>query len=265
MDKSIVSRYFGKMALCFLTGMIIIGGTLGSRGEALAAGSAFLSFQFKEPYAATKFKNSASLGPKAGYCVQSTGSCPSVGKNYAGYNPGITSTTGAAYFDGNDRIVVSGTNTWPTNTEASVEIWVKPSFQSTTATAFEIFEKGNLDLIIYSDGSIAVDLPTTNSATSKNLWTNPGIVKDELWSQIVLTYGGSVAKIYYNGKLVAKTTYKGSVDTSKGVQNLTIGDSSNVYNPTSGFVGGMDEFKVYNKALTQSRILDMYNNVMYSN
>ncbi|MGO4819178.1 LamG-like jellyroll fold domain-containing protein [Flavobacterium sp. W22_SRS_FP1] len=81
-----------------------------------------------------------------------------------------------------------------------------------------------------------------NYSTHGTNWHNYIVVNDAI---------ANTTKLYYDGVLIGSAVYKHSSNT-----NLTIGNSSNLYAP---WQGGIATFKAYNKALTDSEILNLYN------
>lgn len=80
---------------------------------------------------------------------------------------------------------------------------------------------------------------------------------DDTWTHIVGTYDGSTIKIYKNGVFVtstAQTTY------SPGALAVSIGDDISGSVIDDRWQGNIDEVKIWNRALTDSEIADIYNN-----
>ncbi len=97
------------------------------------------------------------------------------------------------------------------------------------------------------------------SGTSYYLWTDDNAISVGEWTHIVVTCDkfnsvNTTKKIYINGVESKSTStavyYSGSTPTlfnRSGTKNL-------------GFAGDIDEFVIFNRVLTDSEILDIYNN-----
>lgn len=106
----------------------------------------------------------------------------------------------------------------------------------------------------------------TNAAT---LWssTNRGNTNSDGWSLLTLVYDASQStpanafKFYWNATLVATPSGAGAgTRVSRDVNYITLGNNN--HNPTTtagGFVGGIDEVKIYTSALSASNISTIYN------
>jgi len=83
------------------------------------------------------------------------------------------------------------------------------------------------------------------------------------WYHIVVVYTGSDAVFYLNGTNIPYTpntgwnTYKGASMDSGGTLQTTIG--GNRQNNVSQFLGIIDQVYIYNRALTQSEVSQLYN------
>jgi hypothetical protein len=74
------------------------------------------------------------------------------------------------------------------------------------------------------------------------------------WYHTVGTYDGRKMRLYVNGRLTACEDYGGGIATNTA--SLTIGASTIPWD--NGFVGCIDEIRIYNEALTPSQILALY-------
>lgn len=70
------------------------------------------------------------------------------------------------------------------------------------------------------------------------------------WSHLACTYDGTTLTVYVNGVQVASRAQTGSVPTSTGVLHLGGTTSSSGKN----FIGTLDDFRLYNRALSQAEI-----------
>jgi hypothetical protein len=80
------------------------------------------------------------------------------------------------------------------------------------------------------------------------------------WSFVVATYDGNALRLYVNGALAALRNYSGGI--FPGNQNLGIGVvpiTKTGYEINYPFSGSIDEVCIYNRALADSEIQDIYN------
>jgi hypothetical protein len=84
--------------------------------------------------------------------------------------------------------------------------------------------------------------------------TNIDLVAD-VWYFAVATYDGSDMRIYLNGQEIARTDRTGGISTSSA--NVWIGDNPGP--DRKQFDGIIDEVAIYNRALSDTEILSLYN------
>ncbi len=101
-------------------------------------------------------------------------------------------------------------------------------------------------------------------STSKNLQYN-GLISINTWYNLVLVYDGGQSaadryKVYLNGVLLTPTTTVGTIDsvTPTFTNNLTIGKIA--YSAAEYWNGKIDETAIWNSALTQAQVSQVYNN-----
>jgi hypothetical protein len=81
--------------------------------------------------------------------------------------------------------------------------------------------------------------------------------KADTFYHIVGTYDGSQAKIYINGKLNNINTFSKSLRIND--RNVHIGASSDSVNGSDFFNGVIDDIRIYNRALSEGEIQELYN------
>ncbi|HEX2937082.1 MAG TPA: LamG domain-containing protein [Bacteroidales bacterium] len=78
------------------------------------------------------------------------------------------------------------------------------------------------------------------------------------WYFVVGTYNGNLLKIFVNGVEISSYSVIGQIDDFG--QNLWIGHGNNNGNSNLGYTpAGIDEVRIYNRALTQEEIVALYN------
>lgn len=116
-----------------------------------------------------------------------------------------------------------------------------------------------------SNGSI-INILHHNSSTTTTTNTQSNI-NDNKWHQIVVTFDGTNNKLYLDGQMissVATTSQSNLYYVSDGA--VTFGrDGNNSSSATALYQGWIDDIGIWNRALTQSEILEIYNGVTYSN
>ncbi|MEM2566488.1 MAG: phospholipase D-like domain-containing protein [Candidatus Nitrosocaldus sp.] len=92
--------------------------------------------------------------------------------------------------------------------------------------------------------------------------TSPNTYNDGQWHYAVVTYDGSVLRLYVDGSLVSSLNTNGAVPDYNWNTPLTIGKNS--LDNSRYFIGDIDEVRVYNRALTAQEVNDAYNNSVFS-
>ena len=184
--------------------------------------------------------------------------------------------SGKAYsFDGNDWIELTQLAAIDNSNELSISIWVKSTGtnQNTNCIlgcAQHYFSRGidggNGFLLWTSQGNNPQFVCGINGEFSGGVQiADPNItsIPHSQWNHLLMNYDGTFIKFYVNGQMVVNTPYTINV----GIGNTT--------NATFGrqFIGGFDYFAVgniddaaiYNRALTQQEITDLYNAVNCAN
>ena len=79
-------------------------------------------------------------------------------------------------------------------------------------------------------------------------------ISEGTYHHVALTISGNIHTLYYDGSAVA--IYSNSKDLFPSISNLYIGTSANL---TNGYSGSIQDFKVYNRALSSIDISYIYN------
>jgi len=115
-----------------------------------------------------------------------------------------------------------------------------------------------------SNGSIINILHHNSSATTTT--NTPSNINDNQWHQIVGTFDGTNNNLYLDGQLI-------STDVTNTLNNLyyvsdgpvAFGrDGNNPSTATAMYQGWIDDIGIWNRALSQQEITNMYNGVNYS-
>ena len=98
---------------------------------------------------------------------------------------------------------------------------------------------------------------------STNQLDNPQAITDNNWHLINVVGDGTTIKIYKDGVQLSNTLTISGSTSSEGFHNLRIG--ANTQSPAAVELNGkLDECAIFNKALTQSEISQVYNNGLAS-
>jgi len=141
-------------------------------------------------------------------------------------------------------------------TEFTFSLWVKvKSGISAYGQVFQYFQDNNNNIYFrrqnanrfafwiwqngYLGGGVALDMPN--------------YIVDQ-WNHYVITYTGTEAKAYVNG-ILHQTDAKDGTEFNIGNSTLRIGDRNDL---DQHFYGEIDDFRIYNKALSATEISDLY-------
>ena len=164
---------------------------------------------------------------------------------------------GAMEFDGDSVILTASSNFIPSeNNTLTITAWVKANSISASSLGNRIV---NIHRGSVAGSSLALSLGSGNkvqfynhSGLSTNSWVNNVSVGN--WYFIALTYDGTSFQKYFNG----------NIDGSTITESLLAGGSYPAHigsydNSLSFFNGSIDDVRVYNRALTATEILALYN------
>jgi len=144
-------------------------------------------------------------------------------------------------------------------TQGSVSLWMYISSTWVGSSFPNVVSKGasagwdtdGWSLYVFSDGRIGVG-QRSGATVSGTSFTNT--LKDQ-WIHIVGLWNGTQIKIYQNGIIKGTATQSSSLPTN--ATPLLIGKDQN----TQYFDGLIDEVRIYNRALSATEILAMYNDL----
>ena len=166
-----------------------------------------------------------------------------------------------AVFDGSNTMInISNSNSLNFGSnDFTVSFWTKSSSE---LTGFKtLIGKNNETYYIQDTGWVIVQRDLSgdkfaiqvadNSGTSRGVTSS--VFDETLWHHIVSVISSSGIFLYVDGNLEGQTPSVGNADTDR---ELTIGNS---YNLVQDFMGDIDEVIIYDRALSQSEISELYN------
>jgi type II secretory pathway pseudopilin PulG len=159
-------------------------------------------------------------------------------------------------FDGTDDYVsVPDSASFDITNAITIATWIKPTELTAYAGIWDKYYGGSyngMQLLVYTGGAWEINANATWH------YLQAGGLQDGVWSHIVMTYDSSVPvmKLYLDGSEVA---------SKDGAINFDFGDSQSLWigRRTAGgsyyFNGIIDEFAIYDEALTPDEIETLYN------
>jgi len=174
------------------------------------------------------------------------------GNNNNGTINGATFTTDtpskkgyAMSFDGNDYVEILDNTSIDISGNLTISTWLKFPAGGEFALISKIsniYDAGNWAIIIGWGDKIALRFGSVNSDLSN----------DGKWHQVVGVHQGTTAYLYVDGKLI-KTQATGAVSANN--YNLYFGRAND---GSGGYIGLIDNVRVYDQALSESQIKQLY-------
>jgi hypothetical protein len=154
-------------------------------------------------------------------------------------------------FDGaDDHIVVANNPTLSPSSQLSIEAWVNPTNFITNRTIVSKDSAGtNLSyrLFINTTGNLIF---TVNTSSGLATAVSSATIPTSNWTHVAATFDGSNLRLYVNGDTAGQNIQIGTINAS--TTGLYVGKNGPVVNDL--WVGGIDELKIWNIALTESEI-----------
>lgn len=159
---------------------------------------------------------------------------------------------GALTFNGSSHYIYLGVGGFATATFAagSISAWVNLSSKASTAYIFNCY---GVLMIYYDSGTDKFKCENYPNSGALSTTTSPTL---DTWHLITMTWDGTNTKLYMDNVLEATGT--------GGTPDLDTYDDRHVQIGCSGgftllFPGILDDFRIYNKALTQEEVTALYN------
>ena len=151
----------------------------------------------------------------------------------------------------NSRVTVANTPLLQFTTAFTLSAWVNPAAsQHSEAMVIGKEIPGNLPYVLYAKGSgIGPDAYVLINGNYQ-LAASANTIPANTWTHLAVTYDGATLSVYVNGTLAASTAVTGNLTTGSGA--LRIGN--NTVFGSEGFIGSIDEVRVYNRAISAAEI-----------
>jgi hypothetical protein len=163
-----------------------------------------------------------------------------------------------------DRVELGDISSLNSTSAFSISFWVKLSssapsptyfYQSgsdTFANAISFYESSSLDFLIGKGGSAYAGTRYSSS------------IKDNTWHHLVGVYNGSTMTIYLDGSVPTQSNIGTAIPSSTV---STAGNNPHIGSKTDNsaeLVGKMDDFSIFNSALTATEVTNIYNSRLYN-
>jgi hypothetical protein len=165
---------------------------------------------------------------------------------------------GACRFDGvDDRVILGPCDLTSGNGNITLSAWVKPDF--VTAMERTIIAKtvgpGAQDHIwsIAFVNATALRFRLRTASVTTELTTPTSSIFSGTWYHIAATFDGSAMRIYLNGSLMAQNIVSGAIGFHPQAP-ASLGAQSTGGHPFSGWI---DDVRIYDRALTQTGIIEV--------
>ena len=166
----------------------------------------------------------------------------------------------AIYFNYNTAVTIPNSQSWSLS-NFTVALWVNLN-SSGVKNGFWPQPTGQLN----SDGNLVWEIaPASPNTITNNGWegviyqstTPPSamLVAPNQWVHLCMNLDGSYLRLYINGNLASVSSYAGSLPSPANL--ITIGGNGWV-GPEQTWIGGIDQFRFYNRVLTPNEASEIY-------
>ncbi|MEM9337641.1 MAG: LamG-like jellyroll fold domain-containing protein [Bacteroidota bacterium] len=159
---------------------------------------------------------------------------------------GVSYEPKSAWFDQvADRITIQDQDILDLESSYTIEFWVRPDKVHSASVQTPLIEKGGNLHIAFTNGNYLY------AGQGSAISTSP--IDTDGWTHVAVVYrdgdASNTLSIYFNG-ILDHTVSAGIVDFTTNEEPLTIARA----NGLEGFIGGLDEIRIWNKALSEATI-----------
>ena len=246
--------------------LVVAGGGGGARGYAGGGGAGGLRTSYNNSTTTTNLLSFPS-GKTAMATYMLNGDATDVSTNYNGAESSITYVAGeyggAASFNGSNSGIQINTFSGFTNYNFTLSIWIKTTDTVGYITSFRDPIYITFGTGIYSAGSNGMGIYDGTNSYYINNTAMQGI-NDGNWHHIAMTHDGTNLKGYIDGSIIATVSTGTTTQSSGGTNYNRIGLRADG-NTSSAYNGLVDQLRLYNSALSENDISNIYNNEVQAN
>jgi hypothetical protein len=187
------------------------------------------------------------------------------GGTWSGTPAGVSSTYYASgkvglagKFNGSDDYVIMSSSSqinFAQTNSFSISAWINPA--ATTGFVFDKQRNVSSEFVIdisFNGNKIVFEL--AKQAVASSDYFSLSTLTTGNWYHIVGTYDGTNMNFYINGVIQGSFLVFGQTGTTQGLANMYLGEQ---YQGANYFKGQIDDFRIYNRALSASEIQALYN------
>ncbi|MFA7707315.1 MAG: LamG-like jellyroll fold domain-containing protein [Candidatus Pacearchaeota archaeon] len=159
-------------------------------------------------------------------------------------------------FDGNSFLTFSGINVNTNN--ATISLWFKTSADFSSKSVGGFLVGGTYPwydyLLVSGNGMNYYNIIGETNSQDDYFVNSNAVARIGYWNNVIISFENRVAKVYLNGVLIETSPVL--------VSNLTlsaIGDHTSYSSNDDGFIGFIDDVKIYNRGMSASEITLIYN------
>ncbi len=156
-----------------------------------------------------------------------------------------------------DYLEVADSSSLDVSDEITISAWIRPESRATqyVIKKADRNQTDGFELSLSSSGRVFVRFNGDSSGNDFRLDSTSRYPTDgSTWMHVAATYDGSTIRLYINGELEASQSASFQIATND--LPLAIGAG---HNGDRGYVGAMDDVRIYSQAISQQEILNLYN------
>jgi len=159
-------------------------------------------------------------------------------------------------FASGNYMTVAHSSSLPITGDISISMWIKPTLQANPSRLVTkgIINTDGYEFFIRANGQVAYR--TSQSGANQETNTAAGAIVSGNWYHLIIARTGANAKIYSNGVDITSTAAV-HVNPTTNTRITYIG--TDLDGATHPFVGVIDAVRIYDRALSATEILALYN------
>jgi hypothetical protein len=143
--------------------------------------------------------------------------------------------------------------------ELTISAWIRPNAIENKGILTKLSGDG-YEFRIFSDGKLEFRINRSSEGTTYKIMSNQKYVADgRTWTHVAVTFNGTNSTLYINGEEDNFANFN-LVTIKSNTSDLRIGAVGN----GNRWNGGLDDIRLYNKALTKNEISSLYENSDFS-